>query len=374
MGILRIKMKTTYIIGDVHGEYNTLLKLIEKLPKDAEIIFVGDLIDRGAKSRQVIELIRKNNYRCVLGNHEEFMIDYGASFTKSYPKSTNASYMHTWYNNGGDATLYSYDLIQYTGGLTCVENEEGMQQFKDDIDEVIKNAIEHDVERMYLPNIDSTSTQSMNDLVARFPENCFPMMGLHPCSVKANYEEELRHVEDELKTGKYVGVGEIGLDYYWDTYFKKEQIKAYKFQIDLALEHRLPIIIHSRESLDETIRIVRNKQKGQLRGIFHCFNGTVEQANEIRDIGFLVGLGGVSTYKKADLGPMIATLNKTDFVLETDAPYLSPVPFRGKRNESAYLINTAEKVAEFMGIPIKQVAEYSSKNALNLFHPLGKSV
>jgi len=127
-------MNNTYIIGDVHGEYNTLLKLIEKLPKNAEIIFVGDLIDRGAKSRQVIELIRKHNYRCVLGNHEEFMIDYGTSFTKSYPKSTNASFMHTWYNNGGDATLYSYNLVQYTGGLTCVENEEGMQQFKNDIE------------------------------------------------------------------------------------------------------------------------------------------------------------------------------------------------------------------------------------------------
>jgi len=126
-------MKNTYIIGDVHGEYNTLIKLIEQLPKDADIIFVGDLIDRGASSRAVIELIRKKNYRCVLGNHEEFMIDYGISFTKTYPKSTNPSFLHTWYNNGGDATLYSYNLIKYTGGLSCVENEEGMEQFKDDI-------------------------------------------------------------------------------------------------------------------------------------------------------------------------------------------------------------------------------------------------
>ena len=118
----------------MHGKYNTLVKIIKKLPKDAEIIFVGDLIDRGAKSREVIELIRKNNYRCVLGNHEELMIDYGTSFTKTYPKSTNASFMHTWYNNGGDATLYSYNLIKYTGGLTCVENEEGMKQFKDDME------------------------------------------------------------------------------------------------------------------------------------------------------------------------------------------------------------------------------------------------
>jgi serine/threonine protein phosphatase 1 len=127
-------MKKTYIIGDVHGEYDTLVKLVEKLPEDAEIIFVGDLIDRGAKSREVIEFIRKNNYRCVLGNHEQFMIDYGTSFTKTYPKSTNASFMHTWYNNGGDATLFSYNLIKYIGGLTCVEDEAGMIQFKDDIE------------------------------------------------------------------------------------------------------------------------------------------------------------------------------------------------------------------------------------------------
>ena len=127
-------MKQTYIIGDVHGEYDTLSKLIEKLPKEAEIIFVGDLIDRGAKSREVIELVRKNNYGCVLGNHEQLMIDYGTSFTKTYPKSTNPCFMHTWYNNGGDATLYSYNLIKYTGGLTCVENEEEMKQFKEDIE------------------------------------------------------------------------------------------------------------------------------------------------------------------------------------------------------------------------------------------------
>jgi len=127
-------MKQTYVIGDVHGEYSTLIKLVEKLPSDADIIFVGDLIDRGAKSREVIEFIRTNNYRCVLGNHEEFMIDYGTSFTKTYPNSTNPSFLHSWYNNGGDATLYSYNLIKYTGGLTCVENEEGMQQFKDDIE------------------------------------------------------------------------------------------------------------------------------------------------------------------------------------------------------------------------------------------------
>lgn len=126
--------KTTYIIGDVHGEYNTLIALVEKLPKKSEIIFVGDLIDRGAKSKEVIAFVRKNNHRCVLGNHEQFMIDYGTSFTKTYPKSTNPSFLHMWYNNGGGATLYSYNLVKYTDGLSCVENEEGMQQFKDDIE------------------------------------------------------------------------------------------------------------------------------------------------------------------------------------------------------------------------------------------------
>jgi len=129
-------MKKTYVIGDVHGEYDTLVKLVEKLPKDAEIIFVGDLVDRGAKSKEVIEFIRKNNYRCVLGNHEEFMIEYGATYTKSYPESTNNSFMHTWYNNGGDATLFSYGILKYSrkGGLECVENKEGMEQFLNDIE------------------------------------------------------------------------------------------------------------------------------------------------------------------------------------------------------------------------------------------------
>ena len=127
-------MSNTYIIGDVHGEYDTLLALVDKLPKDAEIIFVGDLIDRGAKSKEVINFIRKNNYRCTLGNHEDMMINYGKSFTKHYPKSANTSFLHTWYNNGGDATLYSYNLIKYTGGLTCVENHEGMAQFQADIE------------------------------------------------------------------------------------------------------------------------------------------------------------------------------------------------------------------------------------------------
>lgn len=128
-------MKKTFVIGDVHGEYNTLIKLIDELPKDADIIFVGDIVDRGAKSKEVIEFIRKNNYRCVLGNHEQFMIDYGTSFTKTHPESTNTSFMHTWYNNGGKDTLYSYGLLKYTreDGLECVENEEGMKQFKDDI-------------------------------------------------------------------------------------------------------------------------------------------------------------------------------------------------------------------------------------------------
>ena len=127
-------MRKTYIIGDVHGEYDTLLKLVQKLPLDAELIFVGDLVDRGAKSKEIIKFIRENKHKCVRGNHEQLMIDYGTSFTKTYPRSTNASFMHTWYNNGGDATLYSYNLIKYTGGLTCVENEYGMNEFKDDIE------------------------------------------------------------------------------------------------------------------------------------------------------------------------------------------------------------------------------------------------
>jgi len=242
-----------------------------------------------------------------------------------------------------------------------------LEQFDEDIDEVMKNALDHGVEKIFLPNIDSSTTQALNDLVRAYPDNCFPMIGLHPCSVKANYLDELKHVEEELAKGHYIAVGEVGLDYYWDTYFKKEQINSFKRQIDLAEENDLPVIIHSRDSLDETIRIIGNKQKGNLKGIFHCFNGTVEQAKEIAGSGFLVGLGGVVTYKKADLGEMVASLSDKQIVLETDAPYLSPVPKRGKRNESANIIHIAEHVSEIRGASIEEISRISTENAMNLF-------
>ena len=201
-----------------------------------------------------------------------------------------------------------------------------------------------------------------------FPGQCLPMIGLHPTYVKSDYKLELDIVKTWLDKERFAAIGEIGLDYYWDKTFVAEQKEAFSQQIDWALQYKLPIVIHSRESTADCIEMVRSKQNGSLRGIFHCFSGNMEEAKEITDLGFLLGIGGVVTYKSNKmLQEVVQTLPLDSFVLETDAPYLSPVPFRGKRNESSYLTFIAEKIAELRNISMEEVGKVTTATAAKLF-------
>ena len=242
-----------------------------------------------------------------------------------------------------------------------------LEDFKDDIEEVMSRASFEGVTKFYLPNIDSSSIDDLLRLEEKYPEQCIAMMGLHPCSVKENYKNELKLVEEWLKKRPFAAVGEIGLDYYWDKTFTKEQKEAFQLQIEWALQHNLPIVIHSRDSLHDCIDIVRQNQNGKLKGIFHCFGGSAEEAKKIMDLGFLMGIGGVVTYKKAGLPKILSGIPVAHLVLETDAPYLTPVPFRGKRNEPAYLKYVIEKIAEAKNLSAFEIIEATTANAQNLF-------
>ena len=205
-------------------------------------------------------------------------------------------------------------------------------------------------------------------LAMAYPENCFPMMGLHPGSVKENYEEELKLVEAELSRQKFYAVGEIGIDLYWDKTFIREQKIAFQKQIAMAKKHALPIVIHMRNSFNETYEIVEALNDEELSGIFHCFSGSLEQAKKIISLGgFKLGIGGVLTFKNSGLDEVIREIDIKHLVLETDSPYLAPVPYRGKRNESAYLVNVAEKLAELHHISIEEVANITTENSKVVF-------
>jgi TatD DNase family protein len=240
-------------------------------------------------------------------------------------------------------------------------------QFDKDRDEMIGRALEAGVQKMYLPNIDRSSIQGMLELEAAYPENCMSMMGLHPCSVKENVEEELKIVEEWLNKRDFVAVGEIGIDLYWDKTFYEEQEMAFLRQVSWAKSLNKPIVIHARESLDVLIELVRKQQNGQLRGVFHCFTGTEEQARQIADLGFFMGVGGVLTFKKAGLDKVAKNIPLDHLVLETDAPYLAPTPFRGKRNESAYIHQIADKLASIKEVELEELARITSHNAEILF-------
>ncbi|RYG27375.1 MAG: TatD family deoxyribonuclease, partial [Chitinophagaceae bacterium] len=230
------------------------------------------------------------------------------------------------------------------------------EEFNADIGEVLRRAGSEGVNRIYLPAIDSNSADSMFNLEKTYPGRCISMMGLHPCYVKENFREELDFVDKWLDARKFAAVGEIGLDYYWDRKFDNEQKEAFSYQVDLAIKHDLPIVIHSRDSMDDTISMIKSKQKGTLNGIFHCFGGSYEQAIEIIDLGFLLGIGGILTYKKSGLAEVVEKLPVEALVLETDAPYLTPVPFRGKRNESSYLKYIASRLSEIKRLPEDEIA------------------
>ena len=242
-------------------------------------------------------------------------------------------------------------------------------QFDQDRYEVITNAISSGIETILLPNISSKYTEKMLDVCRKFPKNCFPMMGLHPCNVsEANYDIEIAHVEKELESKNYIGVGEIGLDLYWDKTSLEIQKKAFIYQIKLAKKHKLPIAIHVRDSFNEAIEIIESLNNQNLRGVFHCFTGNFNDAMRIANLkGFSLGLGGVLTFKNSGLDKTIAKIDLKHLILETDAPYLAPTPFRGQRNESKYIINIAAKLAEVHQISVEEVANITTQNAKNLF-------
>lgn len=241
------------------------------------------------------------------------------------------------------------------------------KSFAGDIEETIHRAEKEGVERFYLPAIDSGDLEAMLALEERYPGKCVAMMGLHPCSVKADYASELKLAEEWLGRRHFVAVGEIGLDFYWDRTFEPQQYEAFHRQIEWALHYDIPIVIHSRNSMAESIGMIREHQKGLLRGIFHCFSGDAAAAREITDLGFYLGIGGVLTYKNSGLAEALAQVDLEHMVLETDAPYLSPVPFRGKRNESAYLKYIAARLAEVKGVPVEAVARITTANAQKIF-------
>ncbi|HYF33378.1 MAG TPA: TatD family hydrolase [Chitinophagaceae bacterium] len=243
-----------------------------------------------------------------------------------------------------------------------------LSDFEADIDSILERAETEGVARMYLPAIDSGELDRLLHLEKAFPGRCIAMMGLHPCSVKENYQEELRLVNQQLAARKFAAIGETGLDFYWDLSFTNQQYDAFRRQINWARELDIPVVIHSRNSLDECIGVIKEHQHGDLKGIFHCFSGSLEQANAIRDLGFFMGIGGVLTYKNSGLAPVVKDIPLESLVLETDAPYLTPVPFRGKRNESSYLKYIVQKLAEVKEMGVEEVASVTTANAENIFN------
>lgn len=242
------------------------------------------------------------------------------------------------------------------------------EQFQEDRTAMIQRAIAAGVERMYLPNIDLASIDGMHALEKEFPNNCFAMMGLHPCSVDENWEDVLAKMKQHLEKRPYVAIGEIGIDLYWDKTFMEQQKAAFRTQIRWAKEMGLPIVIHARDSFPEIYEVLDEENDERLKGIFHCFTGTIEDVNKIKAYGgFYFGIGGVVTYKKSELPDVIPHIPLDRLLLETDAPYLPPVPFRGKRNESAYVVHTAEKIAEILGFPMMQIRDVTTQNALSIF-------
>lgn len=242
-----------------------------------------------------------------------------------------------------------------------------LEDFKEDIAALLNQAKNNSVQKIYMPNIDSSTISSMHALEEKYPEQCISTMGLHPCYVKGNFKSELSIIEKHLSTRKYAGIGEIGIDLYWDKTTIESQEIAFRAQIDMAKALKIPIIIHSRDSLDLTIEIVEECQNGNLKGIFHCFNGTEDQARKIADVGFLMGIGGVVTFKKAGVDKVVSQIPIEHLVLETDSPYLAPTPYRGKRNLPEYIPIIANKIAEIKEISTHEVAKITTMNAQKLF-------
>lgn len=242
-----------------------------------------------------------------------------------------------------------------------------LENFDTDRDDIIGRCKKLGVDKLLLPNIDNTTLSSVKELAQRYPNVCYAMNGLHPCYVNENVDEVLKELKEDFAKYDYTAVGEIGIDFYWDTTYTEEQIHAFKEQIAWSKEMNIPFVIHSRSSLDLTIRIVRDSNCQPDQCIFHCFDGTIHQANKIIDLGMKMGIGGPITYKKSKLIEVIRSVDLENIVLETDSPYLTPSPHRGERNESTYIPLIAKRVAEVKEISIEEVAEVTSQNAKDIF-------
>lgn len=239
--------------------------------------------------------------------------------------------------------------------------------FDSDREEMIRRALDSGVKYLLLPNVDAASIASMIELEESWPGNCFAMMGLHPCSVGEDNKEALKSVNEWLHKRKFIAVGEIGIDLYWEKKWLSQQIEAFEVQCQWAAEYELPVVIHARDSIDILIDLVAKQSPASRKGVFHCFTGTEEQAAKIVELGYYLGIGGVVTYKSSDLRQVLKSVPVDRILLETDSPYLAPVPYRGKRNESAYLINIARQVADVYGVNLDEIASLTTRNAVELF-------
>lgn len=242
-----------------------------------------------------------------------------------------------------------------------------LEQFDEDRHLMLQRAFDAGVRHLLLPNIDTESLSPLLSLCHQYPDNCLPMIGLHPTSVKEDVLLQLNALENQLSDTKFYGIGEIGIDLYWDKSFLNEQLTAFKTQLGWAKNAHLPVAIHTREAFPLILDLVEEMQDGNLTGVFHCFTAGIEEAERIINLNFMMGIGGVLTYKKSHLPQVLQQISMEYLVLETDSPYLPPVPFRGKRNESSYLIETAIKLAEVKGMSLAEIAEITTRNAVKLF-------
>ena len=241
------------------------------------------------------------------------------------------------------------------------------ESFDSDRDQIIKRAIQSGITRFFVPAIDSSYTERMYDLEKQYPENIFLMAGLHPTHVNNDYKIELDHIIQQLEVREFFAIGEIGIDLYWDKTTLELQQNAFRFQIQLAKKYKLPIVIHCRDAFNEVFEILELEKSDDLKGVFHCFTGTYEQAKKAISYNMKLGIGGVVTFKNGNIDSFLSKIDLSDIVLETDAPYLSPVPYRGKRNESSYLINILEKVASIYSVDKQEIANITTQNSINIF-------
>jgi len=242
-----------------------------------------------------------------------------------------------------------------------------LDAFNEDRGQMLERAIEAGVSRMFLPNIDRSSIRAMFSLVDKYPSHCFPMMGLHPTSVKENFQEEIKAIEQELDHENIIAIGESGIDLYWDTTFFAQQEEAFRIQIRWARERKLPLVIHARDSFQEIFRILDDAGGEDLRGVFHSFTGTLEDLEKALTYNFMIGINGIVTFKNSGLGEVVRSIPIDRILLETDAPFLAPHPYRGKRNESSYLLKTAAKVAEIYNLTPEEIGKITTRNALQIF-------